>query len=56
MSDFQGTKEQKAFELKRIFNCRRQCVKLGLLDSALLYEREYKILRDHNKIGQPESV
>lgn len=53
MMKFEGTDEQKKFELQRLFNMRQSCVELGLCESADLYSLEYCNLRDHNLVGQP---
>lgn len=54
MQNYTGSKEQKDFELKRLFNLRQDCVKRGLFEAAEKYGVEYVNLRDRNLVGQPE--
>ena len=49
------TPEQKEFELNRIRSLYSQCVKLGLAESADLYQKEFIALRDNDIVGQPQS-
>ena len=48
------TPEQKEFELNRLRNQYKQCVELGMSDSAWLYRKEFILLRDKDIVGQPD--
>ena len=48
------TPEQKEFELNRLRSQYKQCVELGMSDSAWLYRKEFILLRDKDIVGQPD--